>query len=27
LKYSRDDVLKFFESEYGGVPKNVVLWV
>ena len=27
LRYSRDDVLKFFEKEYGGVPKNVVLWV
>lgn len=27
LRYSREDVLKFFEEEYGGVPKNVVLWV
>jgi ribonuclease Z len=27
LRYSRDDVIKFFEVEYGGVPKNVVLWV
>ncbi|KAL3904595.1 MAG: hypothetical protein SGILL_010004, partial [Bacillariaceae sp.] len=27
LRYSREDVLQFFEDEYGGVPKNVVLWV
>jgi ribonuclease Z len=27
LRYSREDVLQFFEEEYGGVPKNVVLWV
>jgi len=27
LKYSRKDVLEFFEEQYGGVPKNVVLWV
>jgi ribonuclease Z len=27
LRYSREDVLNFFEEEYGGVPKNVVLWV
>jgi ribonuclease Z len=27
LRYSRQDVLQFFEDEYGGVPKNVVLWV
>ena len=27
LRYSRDDVIQFFEVEYGGVPKNVVLWV
>ena len=22
-----DDVLAFFDAEYGGVPKNVVLWI
>lgn len=27
LRYSRADVLQFFEDEYGGVPKNVVLWI
>ncbi|KAG7346227.1 beta-lactamase-like protein [Nitzschia inconspicua] len=27
LRYSRQDVLQFFEEEYGGVPKNVVLWI
>jgi len=27
LKYSRSDVLEFFEEQYGGVPKNVVLWI
>jgi len=27
LKYSRADVLDFFEKQYGGVPKNVVLWI
>lgn len=27
LRYSRDDVLDFFEQQYGGVPKNVVLWI
>lgn len=27
LRYSREDVINFFEVEYGGVPKNVVLWV
>jgi ribonuclease Z len=27
LRYSREDVLRFFDEEYGGVPKNVVLWV
>ena len=27
LRYSREDVIQFFEVEYGGVPKNVVLWV
>ena len=27
LKYSRSDVLEFFEKQYGGVPKNVVLWI
>jgi len=27
LKYSRNDVLDFFERQYGGVPKNVVLWI
>ncbi|EOD13780.1 hypothetical protein EMIHUDRAFT_212273 [Emiliania huxleyi CCMP1516] len=27
LRYSREDILGFFNSSYGGVPKNVVLWV
>lgn len=27
LRYSRQDVLNFFNDQYGGVPKNVVLWV
>jgi ribonuclease Z len=27
LRYSREDVLKFFDNEYGGVPSNVVLWI
>ena len=27
LRYSRNDVLDFFNENYGGVPKNVVLWV
>jgi ribonuclease Z len=27
LKYSRSDVLEFFQEQYGGVPKNVVLWI
>ena len=27
LRYSRQDVLQFFDEEYGGVPKNVVLWI
>ncbi|CAB9530004.1 nuclear ribonuclease [Seminavis robusta] len=27
LRYSREDLINFFEDEYGGVPKNVVLWV
>ena len=27
LRYSREDVVQYFEKEYGGVPKNVVLWV
>ena len=27
LKYSRTDVLDFFERQYGGVPQNVVLWI
>ena len=27
LRYSREDVLDFFEQQYGGVPKNVVLWI
>mmetsp|Transcript_2445 Transcript_2445/g.6801 ORF Transcript_2445/g.6801 Transcript_2445/m.6801 type:complete len:174 (-) Transcript_2445:115-636(-) len=27
LRYSRSDILKFFDEEYGGVPSNVVLWV
>lgn len=27
LRYSKDEVLAFFDGSYGGVPKNVVLWV
>ena len=27
LRYSREDVLDYFETQYGGVPKNVVLWI
>eukprot|EP00535_Pseudo-nitzschia_heimii_P005639 CAMPEP_0197191514 /NCGR_PEP_ID=MMETSP1423-20130617/23543_1 /TAXON_ID=476441 /ORGANISM="Pseudo-nitzschia heimii, Strain UNC1101" /LENGTH=611 /DNA_ID=CAMNT_0042644173 /DNA_START=75 /DNA_END=1911 /DNA_ORIENTATION=+ len=27
LKYSRQDVIEFFDQQYGGVPKNVVLWI
>jgi len=27
LRYSREDVLDFFDRQYGGVPKNVVLWI
>ena len=27
LRYSKDDVLAFFSEQYGGVPKNVVLWI
>ena len=27
LRYSREDVLEYFETQYGGVPKNVVLWI
>jgi len=27
LRYSRSDVLAFFEDQYGGVPNNVVLWI
>ena len=27
IKYSRDDVEEFFRENYGGVPRNVVLWI
>lgn len=27
LRYDREEVLNFFESNYGGVPNNVVLWL
>ncbi|KAL7428233.1 hypothetical protein ACHAXH_002906, partial [Discostella pseudostelligera] len=27
LRYSREEVLEFFEKNYGGVPSNVVLWL
>jgi len=27
LRYSKEDILDFFHEQYGGVPKNVVLWV
>ena len=27
LRYSKEDILGFFSTQYGGVPNNVVLWV
>lgn len=27
LRYSKEEILDFFQEQYGGVPKNVVLWV
>ena len=27
LRYGREEVLEFFRGNYGGVPKNVVLWI
>lgn len=27
LKYSKEDILAFFNAQYGGVPRNVVLWI
>lgn len=27
IRYSREDVLSFFDEQYGGVPRNVVLWI
>jgi len=27
LRYGREEVLDFFRTNYGGVPKNVVLWL
>lgn len=27
LRYEREEVLDFFDKNYGGVPKNVVLWL
>jgi len=27
LRYGREEVLDFFEKNYGGLPKNVVLWL
>ncbi len=27
LRYGRENVLDFFENNYGGLPKNVVLWL
>ena len=27
LRYSKEEVLAFFDKSYGGVPKNVVLWI
>ena len=27
VRYSRQDVEDFFEDKYGGVPRNVVLWI
>jgi len=27
LRYGKEEILAFFEAQYGGVPKNVVLWI
>ena len=27
IRYSREDVTNFFDEQYGGVPRNVVLWI
>ena len=27
IRYSREDVHHFFDEQYGGVPRNVVLWI
>lgn len=27
IRYSREDVERFFDENYGGVPRNVVLWL
>ena len=27
LRYSKEQILDFFSAQYGGVPKNVVLWL
>jgi len=27
LKYLKADIVEFFKSQYGGVPRNVVLWI
>ena len=27
IRYSREDVMDFFDENYGGVPRNVVLWI
>ncbi|KAL9190671.1 hypothetical protein ACHAXT_000377 [Thalassiosira profunda] len=27
LRYSKEEILAFFDKNYGGVPKNVVLWL
>ena len=27
IRYTREDVEAFFRDEYGGVPRNVVLWL
>ena len=27
VRYTREDVETFFQEQYGGVPRNVVLWL
>jgi len=27
IRYSREQIVAFFDEQFGGVPRNVVLWV